>query len=110
MHMVWSRDGHGIDVLGFLFQHLAPIKIKSRIGARLKRVGSAILVGVANSNNFLTAAMFDVASALPTGADTSDAQFLVAAKLAWVRFGQTREGGGADSCQGGVVKELPTAK
>jgi hypothetical protein len=84
--MVGNGDGNGIDILFLFIQHIAPILIKLGVRMSFARFLSLLFVGVADGNDFLAAAVLDVAAAFATGADATDPEFFTTAGHARLGF------------------------
>ena len=80
VRVVRRRDGHSVDVIGFLVEHLAEVSILGRLRVAIVHVRSAAGINVAKGHDVLALAPVDIDLPLTTGADCRDVKSLVRAK------------------------------
>jgi hypothetical protein len=78
VHVVGRGDDDGVDVVGFLVQHLAEVAVFRRVGEALVGGGRAAVVDVAQGDDILgRRRSAQICRALAARADGGEVQFLI---------------------------------
>ena len=100
MAMVGYRHRHGVDVLFFFFQHVAPVLVKPRVGVQAAGFFGLVLVDVADGDDFLGTAITDIAAAFAAGAHAANPEFLARTREVRTGFADSGESRSAGCRQG----------
>ena len=108
VHVIRRRDNHGVDVLGFLVEHLAEVAIGGGVRERLERLGGAPVVHVAQRDDVLGRRRRpDIARSLAARTDRGEVQLLVGGLVSsGLQRCRRAERGGRRAGQQAAVKKV----